>query len=769
MRRPTATLTLLLVLVLALASACSRPAGLFSDQNARAHVGMLAGTIGSRPIGTDANARARSYITDQLRLFGYEVRVQEADSRRASIGRSARVSNIIAVRQGSRSEAVGILCHYDSVSAGPGAADDGLGVAAALEAARVLAARTNPTWTVMILVTDGEEWGLMGASALVTDRDVMRRLNAYINVESIGAAGPPMLFEAGPGNDWLLSVWRRYAPYPRGGSFVTEIYRRLPNDTDFSILKLQEIPGLNFAAIGDGYAYHTTHDTPERLSPVTLRKTGEQLVTLVTALDSVDITQRSKQERTFFDVGGRSAISYGPMTGMAIALAALCLGVLAWVKVTAAAVRLEGFLRWLLTFVWIAIGASLVVGSMIGATWALRAARAVYHPWYARPGRLFLLLIAIGVSVGWGVARFGRWLPARAHGVRHPIVVWSVTLPAWLALAVIALWLVPAAAYLWLLPLLVAAVLLAAAPPLHAGFIRLISLAVLAVAGVLWLQNTHDLLRFAVSELGRLPIVTPIAAYAGILALAGVMLVPPLMATFTSIDPVVRPSLSTAICLLAVAIAAGFAYVAPAYTDDAPLRRYARAMQEGEGAATWEVASTEPGLDLGDGAPGGWKPVRDAPTASVPASPLRHPFVFRATGASLGPPPIGVASLSVDPLAAGTELSVMVVPKRPGLAITFVLPAGLEPARASLPGVVRRERWTATYVAPPADGIVFRASFGRTPPSALHDLRIVATVQAGREWPLPAWLPQTRTAWSAEASWIVAPFSLPIAPVPALR
>ena len=41
-----------------------------------------------------------------------------------------------------------------------------------------------------------------------------------------------------------------------------------------------------------------------------------------------------------------------------------------------------------------------VVASMVGATWALRAAREVYHPWYARPGRLFLLLIAVGLTVG---------------------------------------------------------------------------------------------------------------------------------------------------------------------------------------------------------------------------------------------------------------------------------------------------------------------------------------------------------------------------------
>ena len=43
-------------------------------------------------------------------------------------------------------------------------------------------------------------------------------------------------------------------------------------------------------------------------------------------------------------------------------------------------------LRWLLTFVWAWLGAAGVFGAMIGATWLLRVAREVYHPWYARPG-----------------------------------------------------------------------------------------------------------------------------------------------------------------------------------------------------------------------------------------------------------------------------------------------------------------------------------------------------------------------------------------------
>src|SRR5688572_5237748 len=98
---PRAVACLLSVLALA---ACSRQPGLFSERNARIHVEMLAGTIGSRPAGSEANARARAYIVDQLRIFGYQVRVQETDARRPELGRTARVANIIGVLPGPRRE-----------------------------------------------------------------------------------------------------------------------------------------------------------------------------------------------------------------------------------------------------------------------------------------------------------------------------------------------------------------------------------------------------------------------------------------------------------------------------------------------------------------------------------------------------------------------------------------------------------------------------------------------------------------------------------------
>src|SRR5262249_10737906 len=169
------------------AAGCSPQAPRFSLDNARAHVQMLAGTIGSRPIGTPENQRARQYIVDELRLYGFDVRVQETDARRPEFGLTAHVSNIIATKRGADQHAIGILSHYDSSPDAPGAADDGQGVAVSLEAARVLGARNDARHTLFLIVTDGEEVGLMGAAGLTSDRDVMDRLQAYINIEATAA------------------------------------------------------------------------------------------------------------------------------------------------------------------------------------------------------------------------------------------------------------------------------------------------------------------------------------------------------------------------------------------------------------------------------------------------------------------------------------------------------------------------------------------------------------------------------------------------------
>lgn len=772
---------LLLLILLPAFAACSRDAGVFSEQNARAHVSMLAGTIGSRPIGTEANARARAYVIDQLKLYGYEVRVQETDAQRPEIGRTAHVSNIIATLSGKRSEAIGLLAHYDSAPESPGAADDALGVAVVLETARILAAHKDRQWTTLVLVTDGEEANLMGAAAVVTDRVVASNLKAYINVEAAGSDGAAVLFQTGPGNAWLTRAWARDAPHPRGGSFGIEVYRRLPNDTDFTVFAYENIPGLNFAAVDDGYSYHTARDEPERLTSRSLRLTGENIAAIAAGLDGVDITKRERWEATYFDIGRVSAMSYGMVWSWVIDAAALLLGIVAWVRLMTPALRAIGLLRWIVMALWALIGGAAVVFSMIGATWALRAAREVYHPWYAHPDRLILLLVAVALAAGWAMARIGALLPRRVRGVRDPLITWSITLPLWIIVAAGATWFAPSAAYLWILPLFVAGCALLVvslvrdriATALHGDLFRIASLVVLAIAGTLWLRNTFELLRFVTALFGRLPVITPAYVFAGIIASAALMIVPPIVAVVVHPSPMRRPALVTALCLTAVALATGAAALAPAYTYDRPSRRHIRALQEPDSpTATWEVASNEPGLDLAPGAPVGWTLQKDSAPASIPWSRFSSPFVFRTRAEALGPPPASITSFAIAPGHKTADVSISVVPQRPGLVISFVLPQHVTPSRSNLPGALRLGQWVATFVAAPAEGVAWRATLDGDDSPRLRDMRVIVTdsrFPGGTGWQrLPPWVPQDRAVWTASATWVL-PATPPIEPVPALR
>ena len=178
-----------------------------------------------------------------------------------------------------------------------------------------------------------------------------------------------------------------------------------------------------------------------------------------------------------------------------LSVLALVTGVIGWVRVTSVALRLNGIWRWILSMVWAWLSAVLVAASMVGATWLVRAAREVYHPWYARPDRLFLLLVATGAGVAWAMSRAGRWLPTRARPVRHQATTWSATLPVWIVLAGGALWFAPAAAYLWVLPLLAAGLVTSLAPVGRDWAVRIGSVVVLAVSATLWARETTELLR----------------------------------------------------------------------------------------------------------------------------------------------------------------------------------------------------------------------------------------------------------------------------------
>ena len=741
--------------------ACAPATTGFSTANARAHLNVLGDTIGSRWIGTPANVRAREYLVSQLEVYGFEVRAEPAIARRPVQGLAAEVTNIVAVKPGPNRDAIALVSHYDSVADGPGGADDGFGVAVSLEAARVLAAAPL-RHTLMILVTDGEEAGLLGAAAAADDPEIGGRIVAYLNLEAVGSSGAALLFETGPGNAWLTRVWARNAPRPRGSSLGIEVYRRLPNDTDFSMFKRRDVPGLNFAITGDGYSYHTDRDRPDRVPDASLRHAGDNTVAIVRALDRMELPPSSTEEATYFDVAGLAAVSYGPTAGLAFGLLAILLGLAGWWRVTREAVHAAGLGHLLLTLAWTLVGLAAVAAGLMAAVWALRMAREVYHPWYARPDRLLALLVATGVASGWAVFRVGTFLPRGARGTRHPAIVWCFTLPVWIGLAAASMWLAGAAAFLCVVPLAAAGLVTTATPPARTRLLAVASLVVLAVAALVWLRDGYHLFHFVVGLFGRLPVVTPLFVYPALVGATAAMLVPPVLAALAAVHFARRPPVVTASCLLAVVVSGALAYAAPAYTPDRPLRRQARFIQDGlTGRAFWEVGGTEPGIDLGPGSGLDWLPVRDAPPTSVPVPRDPQPFVFRAETAAGRVPP-AVATCTVRARAQDVELAIGLVPLEPGLIVSFVLPPGILPLGSNLPGRVGRgDRWAATFVSPPSGGLDFRAFLDPASAEAAAGAIVIVTSprlpDAGGGAGGPAWLTTDRTAWRTRSVYVWRP------------
>jgi hypothetical protein len=97
------------------------------------------------------------------------------------------IYNVIADIPGTEKpdEYVIIGAHIDSDDAGDGATDNGTGVCATLEAARILMeADARPVRTIRFILFSGEEIGKVGSRVYVADhRDIMRNISVMLNMD----------------------------------------------------------------------------------------------------------------------------------------------------------------------------------------------------------------------------------------------------------------------------------------------------------------------------------------------------------------------------------------------------------------------------------------------------------------------------------------------------------------------------------------------------------------------------------------------------------
>lgn len=291
------------------------PVSEFSAARAMRHVQAIAQR--PHPIGSSEHAKTRQYLQAELTTLGLTPQVQTTTAvgpgasgpgRRIQAG---TVNNVIGRLPGTGAgRAVMVVSHYDSAQTSPGASDNGASVAAMLETLRALKGSSPLKNDLIVLFTDAEETGLLGARAFVTEHPWAGDVVAVLNFEARGTKGPSLMFETGNENGGLIKQLAQSAPRTIASSLFTEIYKRLPNSTDFGIFKDAGYPGLNFAYT-DGFAhYHTLSDNIENLDQRSLQHHGNHALTLAQALGNADVDQMKGPDEVYFSIPGWLLVHY---------------------------------------------------------------------------------------------------------------------------------------------------------------------------------------------------------------------------------------------------------------------------------------------------------------------------------------------------------------------------------------------------------------------------------------------------------------------------
>jgi hypothetical protein len=269
-----------------------------------AHLETLAGEIGERNVFLPAALHAAAdYIEAEWRRQGYEVERQWYETH------GIECANLEVTRTGTRApkEILLIGAHYDSVHGSPGANDNGTGVAALLELARMFT-EVDPGMTVRFVAFVNEEppffyWNNMG-SMIYADAAKQRgdQIHGMVSLETIG------YYSDEPGSQRYPPLFRLF--FPDRGNFIGFVsnFRSRPwlKETVAAFKTHSDIPEQHVAMFeavpGIGWSdhlsfwrqgwpalmitdtapyryphYHTAEDTPDKVDYETLTRLTDGL------------------------------------------------------------------------------------------------------------------------------------------------------------------------------------------------------------------------------------------------------------------------------------------------------------------------------------------------------------------------------------------------------------------------------------------------------------------------------------------------------------
>ena len=392
----------------------------FSAERAMASINRLADEPHS-VLRREAHDRARDDVIGMFSDLGYTADVHSDPLFDFSIPEDKETFDMLSTEQqaavkdapaetivvdvpGKSERTMALMAHYDSATVEAdenghqqitdgtslGAADDGYGVAAIVETLRALKAEgRQPENSLKIVITDGEEIGLVGArNEMRHHRADYENVDLVLNLEARGMSGPALMFETSPNNSAVAGYFLSHVKQPVTSSLFPSLYARMPNLTDMTVLIPEGFTVLNIAAIGNAEHYHHATDAPRYVDHSTVQHYGDQVLGLTRAwaFDGQAPTLTADGDLHFFQLWRGLTVRYPAAVGTGLG----CLAVIA--ALGAVAVRARS-LRW-----------KRVLGSVWGLTWR-----------------------AVSVSAAAGLVQRGAmamgWAPIYGDGP-NPLLVW---------------------------------------------------------------------------------------------------------------------------------------------------------------------------------------------------------------------------------------------------------------------------------------------------------------------------------------------------------
>jgi glutaminyl-peptide cyclotransferase len=240
--------------------------------------------FGPRTPGSEGHEKTIAWIEAELVTSGWMVQEQAANS----LGHP--IVNVIAFRTQDATQVL-IGTHYDSrlvadrdpdpvlrTSSVPGANDGASGVAVLLELARSLPFDTVPVWLVFFDAEDngrlpGWDWCL-GSRAFVSEMSL--RPTKMVLVDMVGDSDLQFRMEGNSDPTLRASIWDTAARLGHANVFVTQPGSAILDD-HVPFLEAG-IPAVDIIDIDYAY-WHTTHDTPDKVSAQSLKIVGDVLWT----------------------------------------------------------------------------------------------------------------------------------------------------------------------------------------------------------------------------------------------------------------------------------------------------------------------------------------------------------------------------------------------------------------------------------------------------------------------------------------------------------